>query len=72
MECGTVHVRHFKMSKADLIAQERKISPQKSRLSNHYNFHLQNAKYIMQKLNQTNTTLWCHLNATLPQYFTRH
>lgn len=54
MECGTVHVRHYKMSKADLIAREIEVSPQKSRLSNHYNFHFQNARYIMQKQTDKN------------------
>lgn len=37
------------MSKAELIAQEIKGTPQQSVLSNQYSFHLQSARYVMQK-----------------------
>lgn len=57
------------MSKAELIAQEIKDSPQQSILSNHYSFHLQSARYVMQKRKesskipkQTKPALWYHLN----------
>lgn len=55
------------MSKAELIAQGIKGSPQQSVLSNHYSFHLQSARYVMQKKTaqkipkQTKPTLWYHL-----------
>lgn len=42
------------MSKAELIAQGIKGSPQQSVLSNHYSFHLQSARYVMQKNSSKN------------------